>query len=281
MLLFIISEGLKNLSRTKLAGFVVISVIGVALLIGGWFFVVTMELRDSSGYFSSVTEVEAFLQDEFSADQVEQLMTEIISNPGVVTAYYISKDSAEAIFLQEVGEDVNSLFGENILPPSIRIHLKPDLITPEKIDSVVYSLSGFSGIDEVVVQRDMILTLMRYKKIVWIFHIVIGIAAGTASLILLFNVTRLSIIGKMKSIELMKLVGATNSFIKGQFLIEGIVSGLLGGVLSSILSLGFLSFIESVAGISISLPGNFSIYLIGAGCLLGMLGSNVAVRRYL
>lgn len=281
MILFIIAEGLRNLSRSKLAGFVVISVIGVALLIGGWFFVVTLELRNSSEYFGSITEVEAFLQDTPSADSVERLRKEIISNPGVVTAYYISKDSAEAIFLQEVGEDVNSLFGENILPPSFRIQLKPELIVPEKIDSVVNSLSRISGIDEVVVQRDMILTLMRYQKIVWIVHIALSIAAGTSSLILLFNVTRLSILGKMKSIELMKLVGATNSFIKGQFLIEGIVTGILGGVLSSLLSMGFLSFIESVAGLSISIPGNYPIYLIAAGCLLGMLGSNFAVRRYL
>ena len=79
----------------------------------------------------------------------------------------------------------------------------------------------------------------------------------------------------------MKLVGATNSFIKGQFLIEGMVTGILGGVLSSLLSMGFLSFIESVAGFSISIPGSYPIYLIAAGCLLGMLGSNFAIRRYL
>jgi len=281
LLLFIVTEGLKNLFRSKLAGFVVISVIGVALLIGGWFFVVTMELRDSSGYFESLTEIEAFLHDNLTTDSVERLKTEIISNPGVVTAYYISKDSAEAIFLQEVGEDVNSLFGENILPPSFRIQLEPELIVPDKIDSVVNSLSDIRGIDEVVVQRDMILTLMRYQNIVWIIHIVLGIAAGIASLILLFNVTRLSILGKMKSIEVMKLVGATNSFIKGQFLIEGIVSGILGGIISSLLSLGFLSFVESIAGLSVSIPENFPVYLIVVGCLLGMLGSNFAVRKYL
>ena len=79
----------------------------------------------------------------------------------------------------------------------------------------------------------------------------------------------------------MKLVGAADSFIKGPFIVEGLIEGLIGGIFSSIVILGSVVLFVNASGISIPVPHSLVYYLTGAGCFLGVAGSNFAVRRHL
>lgn len=279
--MFIIVEGIKNLVRTRLVGIMVVSVIGTTLLLGSWFVIVTYSIRDYSGFFEPATEIEAFLHDTLSADSINELNKTLSSNPGISSIHFISKDSAAILFMQEVGEDIKTLFGENILPPSFKIQLTPELLHPDLIDSVIQSLTTIDGIDEVVAQKELISLLLKYRNSAWITLSVLGAAAGILSLVLLNNAIKLSVLTCKKSIEVMKLVGASSGFIKGQFLVEGAAAGFLGGLVSAILMWGFAALFESLAGVLLPVPYFLYYYSIPAGGLLGVLGSAAAVRRYI
>lgn len=279
--MFILIEGLRNLAHAKLASFMVMLAIGTALLTGGWFFIVTIKLHDSSDFFERAAGIEVFVDETLSAEATAKLKSELEGNPGVIAVRYISKDSAAAIFLEEVGEDIRTLTGENPLPPSFRIHLKTGILTPAKIDSVIASFSTYSGIVDIFTQRELILKLMQYRKMILLAHISIGIVIFIVAFLLITNATRLSIMYRKKSIELMKLVGAKNRYIRGPFIIEGFIEGLCGGILSIFISRGFVSAFQLVTGVNISVPENVLYYMIATGCLLGIIGSNIAVRRFI
>jgi len=279
--MFILIEGIRNLAHAKLASFMVMLAIGTALLTGGWFFIVTIKLHDSSDFFEKAAGIEVFLQETLSAEAAANLKSELEHNPGVIAVHYISKDSAAAIFLEEVGEDIRALTGENPLPPSFRIRLKTGILTPTKIDSVIDSFSTYSGVVDVIAQRALILRLMQYRRMILLAHISIGIIIFIIVFLLITNTTRLSIMYRKKSIELMKLVGATNRYIRGPFIIEGFIEGLAGGILSIVISQGFVSAFQLITGVNIYVPENVLYYMIAAGCLLGIIGSNFAVRRFI
>lgn len=279
--MFILIEGVRNLTHAKLASFMVMLAIGTALLTGGWFFIVTIKLHDSSDFFERATGIEVFLQETLSEEAAANLKSDLEHNPGVTSVHYISKDSAAAIFLEEVGEDIRALTGENPLPPSFRIRLKTGILTPAKIDSVIDSFSTYSGVVDVIAQRALILRLMQYRRMILLAHISIGIIIFIIVFLLITNTTRLSIMYRKKSIELMKLVGATNRYIRGPFIIEGFIEGLAGGILSIVISQGFVSAFQLITEVNISVPENVLYYMIAAGCLLGIIGSNFAVRRFI
>ena len=279
--MFVILEGIRNLARAKLTSFMVILVIGTALLVGGWFFIITLKLRESSDIFESAMEFEAFLQDTLSEESIDLLRSELESNPAVSSVHFISRDSAAAIFFKDTGEDIYTLTGENPLPPSFRIRFAPGVLIPENIDSVLASISSYRGVEDTIAQRELILTLLRYRRIIWITHIGAGIVICIIAFLLISNATKVSILSRKKSIEVMKLVGATNSFIKRPFLIEGLIEGFIGGILSSLLTLGFGVLFHIITKVTIPIPYVLIYYLIAAGSLLGIFGSNFAVRRYL
>jgi len=79
----------------------------------------------------------------------------------------------------------------------------------------------------------------------------------------------------------MKLVGAKNRYIRGPFLIEGFIEGLCGGIFSIFISQGFVSVFQLITGVNIFVPENVLYYMIATGCLLGIIGSNIAVRRFI
>ena len=279
--MFIILEGLRNLGRAKLASFMVTVVIGIALMTSGWFFIITIKLHNLSGLFERAIEIEAFLDDTLPVERIEHLRIELAHNPAVAAVGFISKDSAAVIFSEEIGEDIQTVLGENPLPPSFRIRLKPDMVNPDMLDSLFAVFSSYTGVDDIAARREFILTLLRYRKILWITHIITGVVIFGLAIMLISNATRLSILSRKKSIEVMKLVGAADSFIKGPFIIEGLIGGLIGGIFSSMVILGVVALFDNAAGISIPVPHNLAYYLTGAGCFLGVTGSNVAVRRHL
>jgi len=279
--MFIFLEGIRNLAHAKFASAMVMLAVGTAILTGGWFFIVTIKLNNSSDFFEKAIGIEVFLQETLTGEDIAKLKSELENNPGVNSVSYISKDSAAAIFLEEVSEDIRTLTGENPLPPSFRIRLKTDILTPAKIDSVIASFSSYDGVEDIVAQRALILRLMQYRKMIFLAHISIGIVIFIIAFLLITNTTRLSIMYRKKSIEVMKLVGSTKRYIRGPFIVEGFIEGFAGGIFSIAISQGFISAIQFITGVTISVPKNVLYYMIAAGCFLGIIGSNFAVRRFI
>ncbi|MFC1729530.1 cell division protein FtsX [candidate division KSB1 bacterium] len=280
-MIFVITEGLKNIGRAKLASAMVSLLIGTALLVGGWFFLLTVQLESSSSYVDKALEIEAFLTEDLSADGIDSLRTIFEEDSTITGIHFISKDSAAALFYEMVGEDIRTLTGENILPPSFRLNLKQEILLTDKLDDITASITELNGVDDVRSRREYLLTLLRYKNLVWAVHVSGGIIIFSLALLVIINIIRLSIESRSKSIDIMQLIGATNRFISAPFIIEGFTVGLIGGAVGCLFSHSFLLWLTFLLDIDISLHRFFYPAMFGAGCSIGLAGSLIAIRRFL
>jgi cell division transport system permease protein len=222
--------------------------------------------------------------DERTTRELEDKLenTELIQEVG-----YISKDSAAAIFEEEFGSGSSSLAELKFLPASFRLQINPDAEI-SRVDSLVQSIEQYRGVDEVRFNQRLLEMLESRFQTVATIGGGLGVLILLASLILVFNTIRLTIYAKRDLIKAMKLVGATNSFIRRPFVIEGVIQGLIAGLLSvgiMLLSFQYIlpKYIPQFGGLE--WPFGHWYYLCGAMVLLAMimgyLGSQWAARRFI
>ena len=182
-------------------------------------------------------------------------------------------------FNKEFGRDIESVLGENPLPQSFRILLKPEYQKQDLIEQVKTRIETISGVDEVVYRFDLQRLIQRYIRIAVILVIVIGGALVFTAILLISNTVKLSILTRKDSIEIMSLVGATQSFIRRPFIFEGALQGLIGAVMA-ILGIAILIkilrifFPQLILDITILGPA-----MLIWGIIFGSLGSWQAIRR--
>lgn len=285
MLPYSIKEGLAGFRRASFSSVAATSAMTVALVMVGLFAIVTWQARGVSEWLKQrVGEVELFL-DDTTAEIAESLYDRARATPGVAQAEYISKERAQEIFQEEFGEEADVFFDGAFLPASIRVTVEPDYINTDSLNALVTEFSSWNRVDEVVYNRPLLAKVQDNLRLLSLIGISIGALVLLASIFLVANTIRLAIYARRLMIRTMKLVGATDGFIRKPFIVEGILQGLI----SSLLALFILWVIQEVALAYVpQLPGLpwseallFAGVLIGAGFLLGWIGSESAVRRFL
>jgi len=237
-------------------------------------------------FLRSRVELEVFLDDSFDEVKIQDLTAEIKQMAGVANLTFISKEMAIREFqnlFKDKQEDYFETLGYNPLPASFRVKLQDNYRTASGAEVVFKALSSMEDIreEDIVYTREYLVILEKYIKFAIAIDFIVGIIVCLSALLLVSNNIRLIILSKNKIIETMKLVGATNFFIRTPLFIQGIAQGFLGGIISAL----FLYTLLKLA--SIEIPGFISvdwrIYLLLAnlGILLGFAGSFAAVRRYL
>ena len=285
MLPYSIKEGLAGFRRASFSSVAATSALTVALVMVGLFAIVTWQARGVSEWLKQrVGEVEMFLDDS-SAEIAESLYERTRATPGVARAEYISKERAQEIFKEEFGEEAGIFFEGAFLPASIRVTVEPDYINTDSLNALVAEFASWNRVDEVVYNRPLLAKVQHNLRLLSLIGISIGALVLLASMFLVANTIRLAIYARRLMIRTMKLVGATDGFIRKPFIVEGILQGLM----SSLLALFILWVIQEVALAYVpQLPGLpwsealvFAGILIGAGFLMGWMGSESAVRKFL
>ncbi|MFI5250827.1 MAG: cell division protein FtsX [Bacteroidota bacterium] len=282
---YAIREGILGFQRAKLAAAGSILTIMVSLLLLGLFYVLSVHTSRILDNLRSKVEMEAFLEEPISNIRIGELRRGISAVEGVEQIYYVSKEEAARVFKQEFGEDINSVLDFNPLPPSYKIYLKEEYRTPARAEAIAKKIKFLQGIDNVIYRKDMLEFLENRSKTLSSIGLLFGILIAFSSIFLVSNTIRLTISAKRKSIQTMKLVGASRSFVRAPFLIEGILQGLVGGVIASAILYYIISFL--IAFISkelsdfIQIEYIFYIAIIFIGGFLGLLGSFISVRRFI
>ncbi len=285
-LLFVLREGFGGLRRSRFSGFVATATVAVSLILIGIFLIITFNLNRFVDFLRSRVELEVFLDDSFDEIKIRDLTAEIKQMEGVANLTFISKEMAIREFqnlFKDKQEDYFETLGYNPLPASFRVKLQDRYRTASGAEVVFKALSSMEDIreEDIVYTREYLVILEKYIKFAIAIDFIVGIIVCLSALLLVSNNIRLIILSKNKIIETMKLVGATNFFIRTPLFIQGIAQGFLGGIISAL----FLYTLLKLA--SIEIPGFISvdwrIYLLLAnlGILLGFAGSFAAVRRYL
>jgi len=240
-------------------------------------------------------EIEVFIKNTASPEEINTLGEEISDMPEVKEVKFVSKEEALERLRESLKghEDVLEALSGNPLPPSYEITLKD----PQRIEEVASRFFDNSVVDHSPGTHDGVKyggeTSERVLKVTTLF--LIG-GAGfvalltVASILLISNTIRLSIFARRREIEIMRLVGATASFIRWPFLLEGMFLGIIGAVVAGLGAWQGYSWAVSGVYRSITfmpvvpvypLAGRLALILVGLGALIGALGSTVSLRRFL
>ena len=283
---YLLKEGIAGLRRTKWASMTSIVSLSLALLLIGILFRLSYNLYDRALSLRDSVELEVFLYD--LDDQDIKLMEQaLLSLDEVEGITFISKDSAATIMRSEFGTGVEDLVALNFLPASFKLSLRRD-ISADKIIVVAAELEEWIGVENIKYNASLLQLLETNLRTLTRMGTVIGLLVLIAAMLLVFNTIRLTVYARRDVIKAMKLVGATNRFIRAPFVIEGILQGLLaGGISASVLHLSFERLLPKLTpefGLLVWPFGQW-YYLIGAmvtlSVLLGWLGSRWAAGTFI
>lgn len=274
------------MDRARLAAFTSIFSLFVAVLLIGVLARIGFNAYEVSQLLRQQVEVEVFLQniDDQTTSEIE---SRIRNSEIVAELTYISKDSASRIFQEDFGIGAEALANLNFLPASFKITISDDSDVAQ-IDTLVQQISGYSGVDEVRFNQALLQMLESRTEVLIMAGSAIGLFILFVAMILVFNTIRLTIYAKRDLIRAMKLVGATNAFIRRPFLVEGIVQGFIAGFLASgaILFLFQIIIPALIPQIGIlSWPfGRWYYLIIGVillSVIMGWWGSRWAARKFI
>ena len=294
---YFFSETFTSLKRNFFMAFTAITTVAITLFIVGFFAVIVYDIQGIINSIKSDVELAVYLEDNISEELKKYIEQEVISWKETDAVRYISKEQAlERFKKQNAGSDILKEIEGNPLPASFEITLK----NPEKIDQVAlrfYDKDGncIEGVDEVIYGRKYVNTLFSITAIIGTIAFLMVIALLLAAVVLIFNTIRLSIYDRRKEVEVMKLVGATNWFVRIPFLFEGFFEGFAGSVVSIILLYFICNFLlirgerlivdtMRIKELAVVGSGNFLSYtyigVVVLGGLIGLLSSAIALRRY-
>jgi cell division transport system permease protein len=282
---YIFKEGFSGFKRAKLSMFAAVFTICVSLLLLSFFTILFLNANSVVNSLREKVEMEAFLNEQLSNDQITEVKGLVEMLGGVRKVRYVSKEEAAKIFKEEFGEDIYEVLNFNPLPASLKIFLKEGYKTAKQAEVVFKQVKSIKGVDDVIYRKQLLEMLdQRAMQILWI-TLGVGIFITISSIILVANTIRLAIYAKRKIIQTMKLIGATRGFIRMPFLLEGFLQGLLGGAIAAGVVFALFTYLEQWLTVSLSefvrvQPHYYGI-IVGVGCVLGLLGSMISVRRFI
>ncbi|HYW31461.1 MAG TPA: permease-like cell division protein FtsX [Gemmatimonas sp.] len=257
-----------------------ITTIAFSLFAFGLFGLVALNIRSALREIEDRVEVRAFLVEGTSEEAVEDVMAAALRMPQVASAGYVSPDSALQRARAELSEFRDVIDG-SVLPGSVEVRLKPDLRDPDRVKEVSNGLAVFPAVEEVRYGREWVEKLYRIRTIAGIAGMGLGIVLALVATIIIGATIRMAILARTREIEIMRLVGATNGFVRFPYLIDGVLKGVLGGILATLLAWGANSMVSRNLVATQFFDSKQILLGIVAGALLGLIGSWISVGRHL
>ena len=284
-LIYVIKEGLAGFRRAKLAAAGSILTITIALLLLGFFYIVSTNTSRIVEGIRAKMEMEAFLEEPASRQRINEIKQQVLATEGVGDVQYVSKEDAAKIFKQEFGEDINKVLEFNPLPPSFKIFLKEDYRTALKTGDVYKKIKRIKGVDDVIYRKDLMEFIDKRTETLYAVGLIIGIFISVSAVFLVSNTIRLAIYARRKAIQTMKLVGASRWLVRAPFLIEGMAQGFFGGLVATGILYYMVAFaaemLSSELAEFIQIDAMFYVVTISIGLFLGLIGSTISVRKFI
>lgn len=256
------------------------AMIGLSLFIIGLFGIGAHNIRQVLDQIESRVEIIAYLRDDVRDDAAELMLAEIHAFPEVERATYISRAQA----LENARREDPAIFTDlevNPLPASIEVQLRPGNRSPEIVERVATRITGYPFVEDLNYGKEWVERIYLLRRIAGATALVVGGAFAAVAILIIGTAIRMAIFARREEIEIMRLVGATNAFIRSPFLLEGLLTGLLGaGFALSATYTAYRVLTRAVFPLS-WLPQSWVLIGIAAGGLLGLLASSISVRQHL
>lgn len=278
-----IREAVLGMRRAPALTILSVMAIGLSVFSIGLFALTAHNIDLALSEVEGRVEVVAYLRDDASEELIEIARHEIESFPEVESARYISKVEALYEASRELTEfsDVYSDLEVNPLPASLEISLLPNHRTPSDVEAVADRVTSYHFVEEARYGREWVDRIYSLRRVAGGTAVILGLAFALGAAILIGIAVRMSVLARAREIAIMRTVGATDSYVRRPFLLEGLVTGLGGGLLALALTWGMYRAVERMLLSLAWLPGLWTAAgLAGAG-ILGMLAAGRAVRREL
>lgn len=280
---YIVREALAAFRRTPLLTLLSAAMIALSLFVVGLFGVAAHNVKQVVERIEERVEVVAYLRDGAAPDAIQLARTEIASFPEVAAVSYVSKEQALEAANRELGELSAVLVDMDVnpLPASFEIALRPGQRTPDVVAEVAERLSAYAFVEDVQYGREWLDKVFVLRRIAGTASSVLGLAFAAVAALIIGAAVRMAIYARRDEIEIMRLVGATRGFIQGPFLLEGFLTGLLGGAIAAPATYGVYRVLSGTVVELQWVPGYWVVGGVVAGAVLGLVASVFAVRRHL
>ncbi len=285
---FFLREALRAVRRNAAPSFAALATVLVTMLVLGVFIPIVQATNGAANSVRSRVLVDVYLKSGASAGDDARVRRELLAVPHVKSVEFVSKQAALA---QQSKQDpaAYALLSSNPLPDTY--HVIPD--NPSNVLAVHTALTTGSGIDSAIAsvsnKKNDTRKILEVTDYVTITAAVLAVLLVIASILLIANTIRLSLFARRREVEVMKLVGATDWFIRWPFIIEGIVVGAVGALIAlAMLGVAKLALLDPLASnwTLIAAPHTLTftalaLILVSAGVMVSALGSGLSLRRFL
>jgi cell division transport system permease protein len=273
-------EALTASRRAPLLSALGIVTIAFSLFAFGLFGLVAINIRRALEQVEERVEVRAFISDSTEIESVAAAMKDIGEFPEVARVDYLSNEQALERARKEMGEFAD-VFEAGVLPASIEVHLRPGMRSPAVVKSIADRIRTYRFVDDVRYGEEWVEKLYRLRNIATVAGIALGVAFAAVAVIIIGATIRMTVLARAKEISIMRLVGATDMFIRLPFLIDGLVKGVLGGLLALLFVWVANRVVNEYFIQTVWFDREMIFVGVVAGAFMGVLGSLVSVGRHL
>lgn len=287
---YFIVDAFKSIKRNRTISFAAMVTVLITFFIFGTFTLLAFNFNKSIEDVASKIQIQVYLNDDIKLVDQREIEIKLAEQPQVSEVTYESKDEAFLNLQKDLGDNKGLMEGydlsNNPLPSSFIVKLKD----PSAAGEVTKVVEGMAGVESIGNQQEVIDTISKFVNIIQIVGIGLFIVFIGVSVFLIMNTIKLTVYSRRREVGIMKFVGATDWFIRWPFVIEGIVIGAIGSVVSTILLYftysGVFNWIVNSMFIVNLVPPQFVLttllggFLIG-GVIVGAIGSIFALRKFL
>lgn len=258
-----------------------ITTIAFSLFAFALFGLVALNIRQALESVEERVEIRAFVADGTPIEEIVTAANEIARYAEVQSAKIVSQEEALARARKELGE-FSDVFESGVLPASIDIRLKPGSRDPRGVSAIAARVRSIAFVDDVRYGEEWIAQLARLRNIAGVTGLALGLAFAIVAVIIIGATIRMTVLARSKEISIMRLVGATDGFIRRPFLIEGFTKGILGGLFALLLTwIASVTLEHYLHFRAIFFDDRLVMFGLAGGALLGLFGSGFAVGRHL
>lgn len=286
-----LKEGTKNLGRNGWMTFASISAVAVMLLVVGMFILLILNMNHMATQVEDDVEIRTYIDLTANQEQQDELRANIEGLSEVQDVTFLGKDDGLSNLIDSLGDNgqaFESVREENPLNDVFVV----EATSPQLIEQLASEIEEFSQVERVVYGQDFVERLLQVTDVGRYIGLGLVISLMLTAMFLIANTIKLTILARRKEIRIMKLVGATNGFIRWPFLVEGLLLGLIGSLLPILLVIYGYGYVYDNYGTQIE--GNFfallpvypymlqiALLLLVVGLFIGAWGSVMSVRKFL
>lgn len=286
---YFIQEVFRSLRRNNWMTFASISTVAVSLFVLGVFLILVLNMNRMANTLESQVQISVYLQDGINKSDREDMEKDIEHMQGIERVVFVDRDTAKERLAERLGDQkylLDALGDKNPLPDAFAVTVKQ----PDLVETAATAIEQMPGVESAKYGQDVVAHLFDITRLMRLFGVALMALLAGATIFIISNTIRLTVFARRKEIAIMKYVGATDWFIRWPFLLEGIVMGFVGGVLSAIVLRSFYAAMASKIYSTLAffplMPqypfmNYVSAAIIFSGMAIGAIGSTISLKRFL